>query len=152
MPHFYKQHTGHSIEEDEITIISCGGISYKRYLSATENLNKKIAVITDNDGVQERIDESNVFNLDTEKQHIFMGKTVSEWTWEQCIYNCNKSVLEQIVPIQDGAKYLFHEKNYGPYLGKMLNDKAETAYQMLTSDKVFVIPDYVIEAFEWLKQ
>lgn len=152
VPHFYKQHTGHSIEEDEITIISCGGISYKRYLSATENLNKKIAVITDNDGVQERIDESNVFNLDTEKQHIFMGKTVSEWTWEQCIYNCNKSVLEQIVPIQDGAKYLFHEKNYGPYLGKMLNDKAETAYQMLTSDKVFVIPDYVIEAFEWLKQ
>ena len=152
IPHFYKQQTGHTIEEDEITIISCGGISYKRYLSAVENLDKKIAVITDNDGNQERINKSIEFNNIHENEHIFMGEKTADWTWEQCIYDCNKTVLEQMISIQDGSKYLFREKDYGPYLGKMLNDKAEIAYQMLTSGKIFVIPEYVKEAITWLSE
>ena len=50
LPYFYKQLTDHTIEEDGISVISCNGISYKKYLAIAENTNKRIAVITDNDG------------------------------------------------------------------------------------------------------
>ncbi|WP_418862187.1 TOPRIM nucleotidyl transferase/hydrolase domain-containing protein, partial [Sutterella wadsworthensis] len=49
LPAFYKQLTSHTIEEDNISIISCNGISYNRYLRVVEDTDKKIAVLTDND-------------------------------------------------------------------------------------------------------
>ena len=33
LPHFYKQITGKTIEDDSISVISCNGISYKNYLT-----------------------------------------------------------------------------------------------------------------------
>ena len=152
IPHFYKQQTGKSLEDENITLISCRGISYNRYLSVTKNLNKKIAVITDNDSVMERILYSISFNKANTNQHIFMGKTEEEWTWEKCIYDCNKESLENIIQITENAQYFFHGKDYGQYLGKMLNNKAEIAYQMLNSGIEFNIPEYIKEAINWLNE
>ena len=39
-----------------------------------------------------------------------------------------------------------------PIMGKMLNNKVDTAYQMLISEEDFVIPGYVEEAIEWLNE
>lgn len=50
-----------------------------------------------------------------------------------------------MIQVQDGAEYLFHRTNYGQVLGKMLNNKVDTAYQMLISEEDFVIPGYVEE-------
>ena len=115
-------------------------------------LNKTIAVITDNDHEQTKIDDANEFNLHNEKQHVFMGETMEDWTWEACVYNCNKEKLDTMIQVQDGAEYLFHRTNYGQVLGKMLNNKVDTAYQMLISEEDFVIPGYVEEAIEWLNE
>lgn len=74
-----------------------------------------------------KIDDANEFNQHNEKQHVFMGATMEDWTWEACVYNCNKEKLDTMIQVQDGAEYLFHRTNYGQVLGKMLNNKVDTA-------------------------
>ena len=152
IPLFYQQITGHSIEEDEISIISCNGISYRRYLSIAAETQKRIAVITDNDQKQNNIDEAKAFNSANNSQHIFMSDSIDEWTWEVCVYKQNKTELDSMIEIQDGADYLFHKNDYGKVLGKMLNNKVDIAYQMLTSGKAFEVPQYVKDAFEWIRK
>lgn len=152
IPLFYEQITGHKIEEDNISIISCNGISYNRYLTIAVATNKKIAVITDNDKSQQKIKDANNFNINNNLQHIFMGTTTEDWTWEACIYKENKDALDKMISVQGNAQYLFHNTNYGAVLGKMLNNKADTAYQILTSGKTFTIPEYIRNAIEWIKK
>ena len=152
LPHFYKQITGKTIEEDGISVISCNGISYKNYLEIAKKANKKISVITDNDGKQSRIDEAITFNETTTLQHIFLGATTDDWTWEACLYNLNKAALDGMIEVQAGADYLFHKNDYGQVLGKMLNNKVETAYKMLISGVEFEVPQYIKDAFEWLRK
>lgn len=152
LPKFYENKIGRTVENDGISIISCNGISYKRYLEIVAMTDKKIAVITDNDQEQNKIDEANKFNKQNEKQHVFMGLTMEDWTWEACIYNCNKEKLNAMIHVCEDAKYLFHGNDYGQVLGKMLANKVETAYQMLTSEEKFNIPAYVEDAFKWLNK
>ena len=152
LPYFYEQITGKTIEDDGISIISCNGISYNNYIKIAEKTNKKIAVITDNDGKQNKIDEANRFNVDNVLQHIFMSTTTDEWTWEVCLYNLNKKVLDGMIETQEKADYLYNQKDYGKVLGKMLNNKVEVAYKMLVSGKKFSVPQYVKDAIEWLRK
>lgn len=152
LPVFYQQITGNTIEKDGISVISCNGISYKRYLEIARATDKKIAVITDNDEKAYRISEAVSFNKTNSLQHIFMGASVDEWTWEVCIYKENKSVLDGMISVQAGAEYKFHGKDYGGVLGKMLNNKVDVAYQMLTSGITFVVPQYVKDAVKWLRE
>ena len=93
-----------------------------------------------------------MFNQENEKQHVFMGTTLNDWTWEACVYNCNKEKLDDMIQVREGAQYLFHGKDYRQVLGKMLSNKVETAYQMLISEEEFTIPVYVEEAIEWLNE
>lgn len=137
LPMFYQQITGHTIEEDGVSVISCNGISYKRYLEIAETADKKIAVVTDNDKKTHRIEEASDFNQCHAAQHIFMGAEVDEWTWEACLYKENQKVLDEIVTVQKGAEYKFHGEDYGVVLGKMLNNKVDIAYQMPTADTIF---------------
>ena len=140
-----------SIEEDGISVISCNGISYKNYLEIAKKTSKKICVITDNDGKQNRIDEATTFNKTNTLQHIFLGTTTDDWTWEACLYNLNQTALDGMIEVQAGADYLFHKKDYGQVLGKMLNNKVETAYKMLLSKTAFEVPQYIKDAIEWLR-
>lgn len=152
VPHFYKQITGRTIEEDGISVISCNGISYKKYLEIATTTDKKLAVITDNDKKQERIDRATIFNQSNLLQHIFMPDSIDDWTWEICMYHANTTVLDRIIKVKAGAEYLFHGESYGTVLGKMLNNKVDVAYQMLMSGEVFEAPQYVKDAVEWLSK
>lgn len=152
LPMFYQQITGHSIEGDGISVISCNGISYKRYLEIAKATDKRIAVVTDNDGNAQRIAEAASFNQANNLQHIFMGATVEDWTWEVCIYKENIDMLDGMIDVQEGAAYKFHDTDYGPVLGKMLNHKVDVAYQMLTSNKTFAVPQYIKDAIVWLSE
>lgn len=46
---FYNYLIGDEPYNDDISIISCGGKTFKRYLKIAKLLNKKVVVITDND-------------------------------------------------------------------------------------------------------
>ena len=152
LPMFYKQITGHTIEEDGISVISCSGISYKRYLEIAKATDKKIAVVTDNDKDEKRITEAASFNQAKNLQHIFMGGTLDEWTWEACVYKENKDTLDEMIDVRAGAEYKFRGTVYEPVLGKMLNNKVDVAYKMLTSEEVFVVPQYIKDAIGWLRE
>lgn len=152
LPHFYKQITGKTIEDDGISVISCNGISYRNYLEIAQKTSKKISVLTDNDGKQDKIDKAAAFNKDSQLQHIFLGTTTDDWTWEACLYNLNKAVLDGMIEVHAGSDYLFHKRDYGQVLGKMLNNKVEITYKMLLSETVFEIPQYIKDAIEWLKK
>ena len=152
LPHFYKQITGKTIEDDGISVISCNGISYRNYLEIAQKTSKKISVLTDNDGKQDKIDKAAAFNKDSQLQHIFLGTTTDDWTWEACLYNLNKAVLDGMIEVHAGSDYLFHKRDYGQVLGKMLNNKVETAYKMLLSGTAFEIPQYIKDAIEWLRK
>lgn len=152
LPKLYRQLTGRAIEEDEVAIISCGGVSYKRYLAIAEHANKKVSVITDNDKDPDKIAEANKYNNSHDSQHIFMDQTIEGWTWEVCFYRENKKTLDDLIEISPKAKYLFHEEDYGPVLGKMLNNKANSAYTMLMAKVEFIVPQYVKDAITWLNK
>ena len=152
IPYFYQKQIGRTIENDEITVISCNGISFKHYLKIAETTNKRVAVITDNDKKAEKIEEASNYNDSHHDQHIFMSDNVDEWTWEECIYKKNQKLLDEIITIKKGAQYLFHGENKGQVLGKMLNNKVDTAYLMLTSGKDYIAPQYVRKAVEWINE
>ena len=127
-------------------------ISTQINIAIAKATDKRIAVITDNDEEPFRIEEANAFNRSNNLQHIFMGATTDEWTWEACIYKVNKDALDEMITVQAGAEYKFHGKDYGAVLGKMLNHKVDVAYQMLTSNTTFVVPQYIKDAIGWLSE
>lgn len=152
LPKLYEQLTGRTVEEDEVAIIPCGGVSYKRYLAIAESANKKVSVITDNDGDSDKISEAASYNNSHKNQHVFLGQTAEDWTWEKCFYDANKETLDSLIEVRPKAKYLFHGKDHGPVLGKMLNNKADVAYQMLMAETEFTVPRYVQDAIAWLNE
>lgn len=151
LPKLYEQITKKKIEEDEVSIISCNGISFSHYLNIMKKTNKKIAVITDNDKKQSKIDFAKNFNNHNNNQHIFMSDDINQgWTWETCFYALNKDLLKDLIKVDEKAEYSFHGENYDKVLGKMLNNKVDTAYKMLNSEKEFKVPTYIRDAIEWL--
>jgi len=85
-------------------------------------------------------------------QHIYMAGSTDDWTWEICMYHANQAALNEMIKVQAGAEYKYHGESYGAVPGKMLNNKVDVAYQMLTSGTVFEIPQYVKDAIEWLRK
>jgi putative ATP-dependent endonuclease of the OLD family len=153
LPYFYKQIKNQSLEEDGISIISCNGISYGNYLEIATATGKKVAVITDNDKKQERIDSAKKFNGLNSMQHIYMGADINDWTWEACVYHANKQELDKLIKTQKNADYKVHgQLCESKVLGKMLNDKVDSAYQMQVSDIIFEVPQYVKDAISWLNE
>jgi len=154
LPEFYKaNYPGSSFQSDKIDIISCEGVTYKQYLKIAKYTNHKVAVITDNDTNNHNIEYMKEYNSKNERSHIFMSEDTGDdgWTWEANIYALNKTLIETLITVQDGAQYLFHGKDCGPYLGKMLNNKVETAFQLLPKVRELQCPQYVLEAFEWIR-
>ena len=82
-----------------------------------------------------------------------MGKTEQDWTWEACLYRRNKCALDKLIKPDETSEYLVHGENVGDKtLGKMLNQKVESAYKILKSNTKLIIPDHICEAIEWLKK
>ncbi len=154
LPDMFRRVAGKTLEEAKVVIISCNGVAYKNYLQIAKKTEKRIAVITDNDKNPDKIKEMIEFNNDTENvsQHIFMDDDVDNWTWEKCIYDLNKDYLDKNIKVEKSAKYLFYGENYGKILGKMLNNKVETAYNILESKHELAIPQYVEDAIKWINE
>lgn len=153
LPIIYKQLFGHSIEEDKITVIACNGISYKHYLEIAITAEKRVAVITDNDKKQSRIDEASRYNAKHAFQNVFMPSCTEDWTWEVCLYHLNKDFFDNLIKIEKNADYKYHgEEVESKQLGKMLNTKVDTAYQIANCNNVLNIPQHIKDALVWIKQ
>ncbi|MBF2599169.1 AAA family ATPase [Listeria seeligeri] len=152
LPSMYKEMIGRTMEEDLITVISCNGIAYKRYLAIAETAKKKVAVITDNDSKPGVIASKKEYNKDRVLQNIFIDENLENWTWEVCIYNLNKEYFDKSIKVDASSEYQFNGNNYGQILGKMLNNKTETAYSIIQDIDKLKIPEYVKGAFTWINE
>lgn len=151
IPKIFEKIYNEKLDAYKITIISCSGISYKRYLDIADKMNKRIAVLTDNDKKQNNIEYKNHFNEQHKNIKIFMDDNVENWTWEKCFYNLNKEFLDKIIKIDPKADYLYYGNEHGKVLGKMLNNKTETAYLMYNENFDFKVPEYIKGALAWIK-
>ena len=134
-------------EEFNVSIISVDGLSFERYLEiATNFTDKKVVVITDNDGDYESKVQSK-YSSYQQFQNIKVSSDLdnANRTFELCIYNNNKDLLDS-----------FGLTKSKDLLGYMLREKAEFALRLLEkmetdhrSDE-FIIPDYIKEAIEWI--
>ena len=150
VPKFYKEELNKTIEGDNVTVISCNGISFLHYLAIAETRQKRVAVLTDNDKKENRVKWAEEYNANHVNTHIFMPDDLEQWTWEKCLFDLNTDYFKEKLSPQKGSAYLFHEHDYGQHLGYMLNHKADVAFKLLEDNPTLVIPQYVREAFQWL--
>ncbi len=146
---FYKFKYGEELYDKNITLISCGGKTFKRYLEVALLLDKKVAVITDNDRNYAENITKNYSKYINEKIIVFAPTDNQQYTFEVVIYNNNEKLLE--------------EKLYNPQMNLglqsyMLKNKAEAAFRLLkileASEQIyseFNIPEYISGAFEWIR-
>ncbi|MGD9604643.1 MAG: ATP-dependent endonuclease [Bacilli bacterium] len=152
IPYFFKSNTNFTVEDDGIDVISCNGLSYKRYIEVAKTLNKKVAVITDNDGDISKIIEVKEFNSKNELIKVFTPDDSNQYTWEITLKDSDKTI-EQLITLDSKAKYLVNGKELDDkYLAFMLTHKVDFALKMVESNNNFVIPQYLKDLFEWIRK
>lgn len=150
----YKQRYNVLPIENGVDVISVG-LSYKRFLEIAKRINKKVAVIRDNDGNINSIESNDKCYLDenNELQKVFYDKQEHHYsgsiegynnnTLEPCLFRANTlSVLNKIF----GKKY---ETDDG-MLGYMKRNKTECALKVFNTDVEFASPDYITRAIEFI--
>ena len=128
--------------EDGIHFISVGGTSFKRYLEISNLLKIKSAIIRDNDGSYEINCVDRYKNFVSDKVEIFSETDNYITTFEISMYNANIDLCEQIFS-SDGRKLPIQEY--------MLKNKADVAFELLSTDEVVTVPGYIIDAFKWIR-
>ena len=145
---FYKLKNKVNSDNDCVNIISVNNLSFLRYLEIAKILNKKVCVITDNDGNY----ENNITNKykeynEEENIKIFSEKDESKRTFEVALYELNSKFLSD--------NKLTKSKDI---LNFMLENKSESAFRLLkilekeNNIGNFIIPEYICEAIEWIKK
>ncbi len=150
---FEKEYGGSRLDSSEIDVISCNGLSYQRYLDVAKSMGKKVAVITDNDGSGDKISECEA-TLSDEMQRVFTDGDVTMFTWEKCIYELNKNNSEftSLIKLSKGSQYVIKGQENEPiHVRYMQLHKVEFSYQLIESKQSIQIPQYIKDAFEWIK-
>ncbi|HFI0612506.1 ATP-dependent endonuclease [Streptococcus suis] len=144
LPAIYEKVVGSRLEADGIEIISMGSISYERYRKIAESLNKKVAVITDNDGKDEQYNNTDLFS-------IFSDSNCDNWTLEVAFYNKNTEFFDgKYKNKQTKAEY--DGKTMAKACAHMLKNKTENALLIESEISSLSLPEYLIEAVQWIKE
>lgn len=131
--------TEHKPEEDQVHIIDVHGLSFKRYLEIAVLLGIKVAVVTDNDhDKQKHCIEKYQDYAEVTTIQIFTDSDNNNYTFEVVLYGDNPLLCDTLF----GANAL----NY------MLKNKTEAAYKLLEQEGVIVVPKYIQEAIEWIRE
>ncbi len=142
----YELQTSNNPNEDNVNIISVNGLSFERYLDVAQELNIKVAVITDND----RDYETNVIRkyskyMDKKNINVFSDDDNERYTFEVCLFKDNQDYIDNhdITSVSDKVNF-------------MLNNKSESAYRILNAlekeSNDFIIPKYIKDTIEWIKE
>lgn len=145
---FYTALYSNDMYLNNTAMISCGGKTFKRYIELAQILNKKIAIITDNDKNYEKNITNNYRDVLSENIKVFSDDDIDKYTFEVSLYKNNCDFFEERMSKTSMSNGV---------LSYMLNNKAEAAFRLLNIlndeqlyDK-FVIPQYIRDAFEWIK-
>lgn len=150
---YYKNHDGRHPFDDGIEIIVVNGTAFKAYAHLMKNFKTKVAIITDNDGLDEYSlkkkrgieDLPNNIRLFTDSD-IDNNKTL-----EPSFVHANTDSLQELSDYVRTKKKLADTE--AELINYMLSNKTDWSYKILAQiDKVnFNVPSYIKEAIEWVK-
>ncbi|MHA1232704.1 MAG: ATP-dependent nuclease [Candidatus Helarchaeota archaeon] len=140
--------------EDEVDVISAG-LSFLRFLEIAERINKKVAVVTDNDGNIDALkDKYNCYMGKFEKPNIriFFDEKIEKGNIPGYNYNTLEPKLLKSNSLEDFNQIFNTEyKTDTELLKYMKNNKTKCALQIFKTDKEIKFPDYIVEAINWIK-
>ena len=144
IPAIYEKVVNSRLESDGIEIISMGSISYERYRKIAESLNKKVAVITDNDGKDKKYANTDLFS-------IFSDSNRDNWTLEVAFYNKNMKFFDEKYKNKK-TKAEYEGQTKAKACAHMLKNKTENALLIEKEIDSLSLPEYLIEAVQWIKE
>lgn len=159
VPEFYRKTSLKNIDETGIHVISMSGIKYKNYVEIAKKISKKMLVITDNDGSQERVTSIDASNKEFEKENLDIlikcDTNINKFTFETSLYKENETELKDFkknskVTLEYREKILESKA-----LAYMLKNKTESAIEICNNDDLMnklVVPNYIKEGLEWLEK
>lgn len=138
---FFEKHLQASVVQQNVHIISVGGLSFKRYLEVAQHLNIKTAIITDNDkDYNVKVDRRyNSFVSDSIK--VFSDTDNERFTFEVCFYKDNTEICDTLFKDKKGE---------AETLEYMLNNKTSCAFDIMECGEDYTIPQYIKSAIEWV--
>lgn len=126
-------------------MISMGSISYLHYHEVCKQLNdKKVAVITDNDGDNDK-------NVIDDNFAIFSDDKTENWTLEVAFYNLNKEYFDNLYEKRK-TEAAYKGKSCPKALAHMLKNKTENALMIENKVEELEIPKYIKDALKWIKE
>lgn len=137
--------------EDGVDVISVRGLSFKRFLDIAKRLDKKVTVVTDNDGnYEKRIRKKYQDYEDVDCIKVFASDNEDLKTLEPHFVEANKDKLadiRELIGISE-ADYPT-QNNVSDY---MEDNKTEWALAVFNSDMTYSYPAYITEAIEWVHE
>ena len=138
----YKDIYGKLPIENDIDVISVKGLSFKRFLDICMEVNKRVSVITDNDGDYNKVIEKFTDYAGKNFIDIFFEKDNELNTLERTIVSVNdEDILYNVLSIKK-EKYSTKQE-IGDY---MINNKTKSASKIFTSDVKLTYPSYIMDA------
>lgn len=122
------------------------GKTFKRYSDIARGLNKRVAIVTDNDKNYDKNITKNYSEIINDNVKVFSDNNDENWTFEVSLYSYSKTYIDN---------KLYTKQMGNGVVSFMLNNKAESAFRLLValedeSDQ-FTIPTYIKEAIAWIK-
>ncbi|MBX9676695.1 MAG: AAA family ATPase [Methylotenera sp.] len=146
MGEFYRLVTGNTLDQDQVNVIEVGGKCFKRYLDLAKLVSSiKVAVLTDNDGNHQLNIVKNYEKYSSlNNVAIFADSNNSQTTFEKTIYENNIPICESL--FSSGRRTLSVQEY-------MLSNKTEAAFEIAINSQIenMKLPEYVIEAIQWIK-
>ncbi len=136
---YYQKFKKHP-EDEGVYIASIGGLSFKRYMEMGKLLGIRTAVIRDNDGDAQKNCIDNYSEYVSDSIKVFFEADKSKHTFEKCIYDLNTDLCANT--------FSTHKDT----LAYMLSSKAEAAFYLSELKDEITIPEYIEEAFKWIKE
>lgn len=139
---FFKDQYGSLPMEVGVDVISMRGLSLKRCLEFCSALNKSVAAMRDNDGIQPSVLRDSVESwLLPNTRELFIGDVEHGYTLEpQLIYANGEQVLRDVLAITDAAD-----------LRTWMNrEKTEAALRIASACTTLTPPQYMREAAEFI--
>jgi len=130
--------------ENGVDIFCIDGLSFKRFIEISANLQKEITIITDNDGdIEQNINNKYEEYLSNNLVKLCYSLDESLKTLEPNIIDANKSNLSVLKEILGHSDY--EDDRLITY---MLNNKTKCALKIFETDKTIKMPRYILNAIE----
>ncbi|MEH6925049.1 TOPRIM nucleotidyl transferase/hydrolase domain-containing protein, partial [Bacillus altitudinis] len=140
----YKDLYGKLPLEDGVDVFCIDGLSFKRFIEISANLQKEITIITDNDGnIEQNIHKKYEKYSSNNLVKIYYGSDETLKTLEPNIVEANEQNLSIIKEILAHPEYTDER-----LLEYMLNNKTKCALKIFESDQIIQMPRYILDAIE----